>query len=209
MTRCGWTRFFAYCFLKKLAGQRVAMCFAPTLYGKLHDEIKIYVGYFRFPVVIALVVARAIVYQEMSFAGLHSPAFNQSAALALLGALSVTGCLVFFRWPRSFKTMPAWKRGYKQKTMQCLSPQINGIQFLASLPPLTQLVWGMLVVECLEDHIVIRQIIPMSPVVEDFIQNDLRKDMRHAAWLGLSGDFLKNLRLPQSFTISTSKTIWY
>ena len=44
LARCGWTRFFAYCMLKRLVGLPSALVLAPSAYGKLFDEIKIYVG---------------------------------------------------------------------------------------------------------------------------------------------------------------------
>ncbi|CAK9034661.1 unnamed protein product [Durusdinium trenchii] len=118
LARCGWTRFLAYSLVKRL-GLKQAWILAPSAYGKLHDEIKIYVGYFRFPAVIALVLARLMVYQDFSLSGPTSPIFNVSAGLALL----------------------------------C-----------------------MLLVEYLEDHIVVRQIVPMSPILAEFIESSLQKD---------------------------------
>lgn len=41
-------------------------------------------GYFRFPAVLALLLARGIVYQDFSLSGPHSAAFNASALCALL-----------------------------------------------------------------------------------------------------------------------------
>lgn len=44
LARCGWTRFLAYSLVKRL-GLKQAWILAPSAYGKLHDEIKIYVGH--------------------------------------------------------------------------------------------------------------------------------------------------------------------
>ena len=94
MTRTGWTRYLTYLALKKTVGLRLALLFVPSLYSRLHDEIKIYVGYFRFANVIALVLARAIVYQDVAFSGPHSPAFTMSAALLLPCVLAHRSFLV-------------------------------------------------------------------------------------------------------------------
>ena len=50
-------------------------------WNKLHDEMKIYAGYFRFIVVLALVAARAVLFQEISLSSSRAAAFNMSAAL--------------------------------------------------------------------------------------------------------------------------------
>ena len=84
MARCGWTRLCLFLTLKKAAGLKRALFFAPTAFGKLHDEIKIYAGYFRFPAIFALVLSRALVYQNLSLSGPGSPVYNASAGAALL-----------------------------------------------------------------------------------------------------------------------------
>ncbi|CAK9094342.1 Uncharacterized protein SCF082_LOCUS44348 [Durusdinium trenchii] len=128
MVRTGWTRLCGFHLLKWTIGFPYAFICAPTAYSKLHDETKIYVGYFRFPCILALISARAIVYQDLSFSGSQAAAYNQSAALALL----------------------------------C-----------------------MLVTEFLEDYIVVQQIIPMSPIVRDFIDHDLERTSRHTSLLSI------------------------
>ncbi|CAK9089568.1 Uncharacterized protein SCF082_LOCUS42260, partial [Durusdinium trenchii] len=128
LARCGWTRFFAYCMLKRLVGLPSALVLAPSAYGKLFDEIKIYVGYFRFPAVLALLLARGIVYQDFSLSGPHSAAFNASALCALL----------------------------------C-----------------------MLLAENVEDFIVVQQIVPMSPVLSEFVDTNLHSFGRHGSLLSM------------------------
>ncbi|CAK9043240.1 unnamed protein product [Durusdinium trenchii] len=130
LARCGWTRLGLYMVLKQLLPLRWALVFAPGAYGKLHDEIKIYAGYFRFPVVISLVIARAIVHQDLSLDGPKSFCFNASAALSLL----------------------------------C-----------------------MLLMEILEDQIVLRQLVPMSPVLQEFVDSEVQKEGhgRHGSLLSL------------------------
>ena len=110
-----------------LVGKR-ALVFAPTAWNKLHDETKIYAGYFRFIVLVALVVARALIYQEFSLSSSRFPSFNISASLALL---------------------------------------------------------AMLIMEHLEDHVVVQQLVPMSPLLPEFIQHDLEKDGRHGSLLSV------------------------
>ena len=60
---------------------------------------------------------------------------------------------------------------------------------------------GMLVIEYLEDLIVIWQIVPMSPVVEDFVAANLRKEgpARHAAMMSM------DLRIAEA---SNSGSVW-
>ena len=84
VARSGWTRLCLFLALKKAAGLKRALFFAPTAFGKLHDEIKIYAGYFRFPAIFALVLSRALVYQNLSLSGPGSPVYNASAGAALL-----------------------------------------------------------------------------------------------------------------------------
>eukprot|EP00435_Cladocopium_sp_Y103_P046851 s1389_g13.t1 len=125
MVRTGWTRlccFFAFKYTIGLS-RALSLC-APTAYSKLHDETKIYVGYFRFPPILALIFARALVYQDLTFSQPLSASYNDSALLALI----------------------------------C-----------------------MMVTEFLEDYIVVKQIVPMSPVVADFIENELQRKSRHAS----------------------------
>ena len=57
--RLGWSRFLIIQTIKKLFGGPAAMAIAaPSGWSKLHDEMKIYAGYFRFLTVLALVIAR-------------------------------------------------------------------------------------------------------------------------------------------------------
>eukprot|EP00435_Cladocopium_sp_Y103_P026245 s3134_g6.t1 len=113
LTRTGWIRFGLYCMTKNIFGVRPAQLFAPKAWSQLHNEIKIYAGYFRFIVLISLVIARGMVHQDLSLNGPRAPAFNTSAACAVL---------------------------------------------------------GLLVLECIEDNMVLRQVVPMSPVLAEMIQ---------------------------------------
>ena len=70
---------------KKLLGIRLAVAaFGPTSWTKLHDEMKVYCGYIRFIEPLALAASRAMVYRDISLTGPNAPAFNPSAACALL-----------------------------------------------------------------------------------------------------------------------------
>ena len=71
----------------QVVGPSCALILAPTVFGKLHDQIKIYAGYFRFPAVIALVVARLLVFQDFSLSGPSAPIFTVYAAVALLSMM--------------------------------------------------------------------------------------------------------------------------
>eukprot|EP00913_Durusdinium_trenchii_P001275 g1174.t1 len=63
--RLGWSRFILIQFTKMLKGGPTAMAiFAPTGWSKFHDELKIYCGYYRFVLVLALVAVRAMMYQS-------------------------------------------------------------------------------------------------------------------------------------------------
>ena len=78
--RLGWIRFFAFHAIKYLVGCRLAAkVVAPNSWTKLHDDIKVHAGYFRFVGVGAVVLARALVFQ-----GQKSPVFNTSATIALV-----------------------------------------------------------------------------------------------------------------------------
>ena len=75
----------AFQIAKRVAGARWAVDLAaPTAWSKLHDEIKIYGGYLRFVVPFSLVAARAMYYSDLSWAGPRAPAFNVSAAIAIV-----------------------------------------------------------------------------------------------------------------------------
>ncbi|CAE7505063.1 unnamed protein product [Symbiodinium sp. CCMP2456] len=66
-------------------GQGAAVAvFAPTGWSKLHDELKISGGYFRFIALIGLVIARYMMFGELVLDGPKAPGFNPSAACALL-----------------------------------------------------------------------------------------------------------------------------
>ncbi|CAE7628879.1 unnamed protein product, partial [Symbiodinium necroappetens] len=81
--RLGWNRYLAFRCLRRLS-PRLASELAPSGWSKLHDDVKIYAGYFRFIAVVSLVCARAIYYEDISFDGPKAPAFNFSAACSLL-----------------------------------------------------------------------------------------------------------------------------
>ena len=85
-TRLGWTKYLAFRGLN-LFCPRLAAALLPTGWDKLHDEVKVYGGYFRFIVVLSLAVARAIIYGDMVLEGPKAPAFNASAACALVTTL--------------------------------------------------------------------------------------------------------------------------
>lgn len=58
--------------------------FAPTGWSKFHDELKIYCGYYRFVLVLALCAVRAIIYRSFSAVDAPlAPAFNLSATILI------------------------------------------------------------------------------------------------------------------------------
>ena len=81
--RLGWNRYLAFHCLRRMS-TRLASEVAPSGWSKLHDDVKIYAGYFRFIAVVSLVFARAIYYEDLSFDGPKAPAFNFSAGCSLL-----------------------------------------------------------------------------------------------------------------------------
>ncbi|CAK9109293.1 unnamed protein product [Durusdinium trenchii] len=82
--RLGWSRFALIKITTKIRGGPTAMAwFAPTAWSKLHDELKVYGGYFRFAAIWALVAARAIEY-GWSMNGPKAPFFNTSAMCVLI-----------------------------------------------------------------------------------------------------------------------------
>ncbi|CAK9102685.1 unnamed protein product [Durusdinium trenchii] len=82
--RLGWSRFILIQFTKMLKGGPTAMAiFAPTGWSKFHDELKIYCGYYRFVLVLALVAVRAMMYQSFQAEGPLAPAFNVSAMVLI------------------------------------------------------------------------------------------------------------------------------
>ncbi|CAE7684580.1 unnamed protein product [Symbiodinium sp. CCMP2456] len=83
LVRLGWTRYLMFLFLRRLHPSLGSLA-VPSGWTKLHDEVKIYAGYFRFIVVASLVCARAIYYGDMSFDGPKAPAFNFSAGCSLV-----------------------------------------------------------------------------------------------------------------------------
>jgi len=88
LARLGWTRYVLFKVGRRLVGTHAAVAlFAPTGWSKLHDELKIYGGYFRFIPLIGLVIARYMMFGELVLDGPKAPAFNPSAACALLALL--------------------------------------------------------------------------------------------------------------------------
>ncbi|CAK8995869.1 unnamed protein product [Durusdinium trenchii] len=84
LARLGWMRWLAFQLSKRLLGVRIALAIAaPTAWSKLHDEVKIYGGYIRFIVPLALAASRAIYYVDISWDGPYAPIFNLSATCAL------------------------------------------------------------------------------------------------------------------------------
>lgn len=136
LVRSGWLRYGCYCMAKKIVGtERAFHALAPTAWSKLHDEMKIYGGYFRFIVVLSLVLARALVYQEASTG--RSPSFNTSAAWALV---------------------------------------------------------SMLLMEYLEDHIVLWEVVPMSPTTSELVDEEVHR----AAHVGQGALISLDLKSAQS-----------
>eukprot|EP00435_Cladocopium_sp_Y103_P044935 s2865_g12.t1 len=85
LSRLGWLRWLAFQVLKRSFGLRIATAIAaPTAWSKLHDEVKIYVGYIRYIIPLALAASRAIYYHDMSWDGRYMPIFNFSAGCAVL-----------------------------------------------------------------------------------------------------------------------------
>ena len=85
--RLGWSRFVLVKIATRLWGGPTAMkIFAPTAWSKLHDELKIYCGYFRFATVCALVAGRAIEY-GLIWEGPRATFFNTSAMCVLIFGL--------------------------------------------------------------------------------------------------------------------------
>lgn len=85
LSRLGWLRWLAFQFLKRSFGVRIARAIAaPTAWSKLHDEVKIYVGYIRYIIPLALAASRAIYYHDISWDGPYMPIFSFSAGCALL-----------------------------------------------------------------------------------------------------------------------------
>ena len=86
LARLGWTRWILFHTLKRTVGELSALRLStPGAFNKLHDEIKFYVGYFRFLPVLAIVVARALMYGVMSLE--NPPSFNLSASWCILGLI--------------------------------------------------------------------------------------------------------------------------
>eukprot|EP00913_Durusdinium_trenchii_P024369 g22878.t1 len=68
--RLGWSRFILMQLTKWFKGGPAAVAiFAPTGWSKYHDELKIYCGYYRFVLVLALVGVRAFTYQSATVEG--------------------------------------------------------------------------------------------------------------------------------------------
>ena len=86
LLRLGWIRFLLFHTVRATCGLGVAAgLFGVSTWVKLHDEVKIYAGYFRFIVVLALVIARAVVYGFLPFDHPQTPGFGFSASCAMLG----------------------------------------------------------------------------------------------------------------------------
>ncbi|CAE7590622.1 unnamed protein product [Symbiodinium natans] len=117
-TRLGWTKYLAFRGLN-LFCPRLAAALLPTGWDKLHDEVKVYGGYFRFIVVLSLAVARAIIYGDMVLEGPKAPAFNASAACALVTTL---------------------------------------------------------VLEMVEDEVVVKELLPMSPITTEMLEADVLRN---------------------------------
>lgn len=82
--RLGWSRFILMQLTKWFKGGPAAVAiFAPTGWSKYHDELKIYCGYYRFVLVLALVGVRAFTYQSATVEGPYAPAFNWSATILI------------------------------------------------------------------------------------------------------------------------------
>ena len=78
LIRLGWFRLALFYTLRAVAGSRLAVAvLAPTSWTMIHDEIKVYGGYFRFIPVGGLAVARVMLR-------CGQPVFNTSATWALV-----------------------------------------------------------------------------------------------------------------------------
>ncbi|CAJ1363869.1 unnamed protein product [Effrenium voratum] len=82
--RLGWSRWCLFQLLKRLRLRRLARKVAPVDWNLIHDEVRIYGGYFRFVPILALVVARAFVYGLLPATSPRFALFNASAGWALL-----------------------------------------------------------------------------------------------------------------------------
>lgn len=88
LVRLGWTRYLLFQILRRLSPSLASLA-VPSGWTKLHDDVKIYAGYFRFITVASLVCARAIYYGDMSFDGPKAPAFNVSAGCSFVVLLAL------------------------------------------------------------------------------------------------------------------------
>ena len=88
LVRLGWIRFVLFSVAQATCGNRVALrFFGVSSWTKLHDEIKVYLGYFRFIPVLALVAARAVVHGLQPFDQPQTPGFSLAASSAIFGFL--------------------------------------------------------------------------------------------------------------------------
>lgn len=88
LLRLSWFRFFLFQIARGLCGTSLARgLFGPSTWVKLHEEMKVFVGYFRFVPVVALVIARAVMYGMKPFHDPQTPAFNFATGCAILGFL--------------------------------------------------------------------------------------------------------------------------
>ena len=108
LVRLGWIRFALFSAVQATCGNRVAVrFFGLTAWTKLHDEMKVYLGYFKFIPVLALVAARAIVHGLQPFDQPQTPGFSLTASCAIFVlilteiledvtvSVSPLGCFIF------------------------------------------------------------------------------------------------------------------
>ena len=86
--RLGWIRFVLFKAMRATCGLSMASrLFGVSSWVKLHDEVKVHAGYFRFIIIVALVTARAIAYGFLPFNHPQTPGFGLSASCAICGLL--------------------------------------------------------------------------------------------------------------------------
>lgn len=90
LNRTGWTRWFSGRFVFKLTGSlflRGLSC--GNALTKMHDECKFSLGYPRFGMPLAVMLARAIVYQDFDPSSPHFFAFNANFLAAYFTSLTL------------------------------------------------------------------------------------------------------------------------
>ena len=88
LLRLSWFRYILFRIARASGGTCLAIqIFGSSTWVKLHNEVKIFAGYFRFVPVVAVVVSRAVTYGMKPLNDPQTPGFNVSASWAILGFL--------------------------------------------------------------------------------------------------------------------------